>query len=178
MQKVLVKMNKKRKKIINVRPTCEYPCQWDDLIDSRKKVIVTIYTLEEGEKDNLKPGITKGKDGIYDIVVHAKEINNEVVRNALKDLEKVTGKRYVFASSHSPEDKIIAYAERLMRPLKKYGNPKEGYDFSKARTARQKAGVIGIWIGEILYEALTYKDVEAVKSLTETIKTEIEEIIK
>ncbi len=75
------------------------------------------------------------------------------------------------------EDKIIAYAGRLIRPLKKYGNPEEGYDFSKARTARQRAEVIGIWIGEILYEALTYKDVEAVKSLTETIKTEIEELI-
>lgn len=87
---------KENKKIIKVRPTCEYPCQWDDLIDSRKKLIATIYTLEEGEKDNLKPGISKGKDGIYDIVVYAKEINNEVARNALKDLEKVTGKRYVF----------------------------------------------------------------------------------
>lgn len=64
-----------------------------------------------------------------------------------------------------------------MRPLKKYGNPEEGYDFSKARTTRQKAEIIGKWIGEILYEALTYKDVEAVKSLTETIKTEIEELI-
>lgn len=168
---------KKNKKIIKVRPTCEYPCQWDDLIDSRKKVIATIYTLEEGEKDNLKPGIKKGKDGIYDIVVHAKEINNEVVRNALKDLEKVIGERYVFAGSLSPEDKIIAYAERLMKPLKKYGNPEEGYNFSKARTAKQKAEVISVWIGEILYEALTYKDVEAVKSLTETIKTEIEELI-
>ncbi len=54
----------------------------------------------------------------------------------------------------------------------------EGYDFSKARTSRQKAEVVSIWIGEILYEALTYKNAEAVKSLTETIKTEIEELIK
>ncbi len=168
----------KSKKIIKVRPTCEYPCQWDDLIDSHGKIIATIYTAKEAEKENLKLGITKGKDGIYDIVVQSKEINNEVVRNALKDLEKVTGKRYGFVGSSSPEDKIIAYAERLMRPLKKYGNPEEGYDFSRARTAKQKAEVIGIWIGEILYEAFTYKDVEAVKSLTETIKTEIEELIK
>ena len=86
---------KKRKKI---RSSCEYPSQWDDLIDSRKNVIATIYTLEEGKKDNLKPGIKKGKDGIYDIVVHANEINNEVVRNALEDLGKVTGKQYVFES--------------------------------------------------------------------------------
>jgi hypothetical protein len=65
-----------------------------------------------------------------------------------------------------------------MKPLKKYGNLKKGYDFSRARTPRQKAEIIGIWIGEILYEALTYKDVETVKSLTETIKVEIEDLIK
>lgn len=163
--------------MIKVRPTSEYPSQWDDLIASRKKVIATVYTLEEGEKDNLKLGITKGKDGIYDIVVHAEEINNEVVRNALKDLEKVTSERYVFVGSPSSEDKIIAYAERLMRPLKKYGNSEEGYDFSKAKTAKQKAEVIGVWIGEILYEALTYKDVTTIKSLTKMIKIEIEELI-
>lgn len=168
-----MKMYRKR---IRIRPACEYPCQWDDLIDSHKKVFATIYTFEEGEKDNLKPGITKGKDGIYDIVVHSEEINNEVVRNALKDLEKVTGKRYVFISFPSHEDKIIAYAERLMRPLKKYGNLDKGYDFSKARTPKQKAEVISIWIGEILYEALTYKDVESVKSLIKTIRTEIEDL--
>ena len=169
---------KEGKKIIKVRSTSEYPCQWDDLVGSRKKIIATIYILEEGGKDNIKLGITKGENGLYDIVVHAKEINNEVVRNALKDLENVTGERYVFVCSPSPEDKIIAYAERLMRPLKKYGNSKEGYDFSKARSAKQKAEVIVIWIGEILYETLTYKDIESVKSLTETIKTEIEEFIK
>jgi len=168
---------RKHKNTIRVRPTSEYPCQWDDLINSRKKVIATIYTLEEGEKDNLKPGITKGKDGIYDIVVHAKEINNEVVRNALEDLGKVTGKKYAFAGTPSTEDKIIAYAERLMRPSKKYGNPDKGYDFSKARTTKQKAEVIGIWIGEILYEALTYKDVESTKSLVKIIQTEIEDLL-
>lgn len=166
-----------RRKIIKVRLTCEYPCQWDDLVNSRKKVIATIYTLEEGEKDNIKSGITKGKNGIYDIVVHAKEINNEVVRNALRDLGKVTDKQYVFTGSPSSEDKIIAHAERLMRPLKKYGNPKEGYDFSKAKTAKQKVEVINIWIGEILYEALTYKDVESAKGLIKIIQTEIEELI-
>lgn len=168
---------RKHKNTIRVRSTCEYPCQWDDLIDSRKQIIATIYNLKEGERDNLKLGITKGKDGIYDIVVHSEEINNEVVRNALEDLGKVTGKRYVFTGSPALEDKIIAYTERLMRPLKKYGNPKKGYDFSKARTPKQKAEVINIWIGEILYEALTYKDVESTKSLINVIQTEIEELI-
>ena len=166
-----------RRKIIRLRPTCGYPCQWDDLINSSKKVIATIYTLEEGGKDNIRPGITKGKDGIYDIVVHAKEINNEVVRNALRDLEEVTDKRYVFSGSPSSEDKIIAHAERLMRPLVKYGNPEKGYNFLKARTVKEKAEVICVWIGEILYEALTYKDAKTVESLTETTKAEIEELI-
>lgn len=122
---------KRQKRPIKIKPTCEYPCQWDDVIGPDKKVIATIYTFEEGEKDNLKPGITKGKDGIYDIVVYAKEINNEVVRNALLELEKVTGKKYIFAGSPSLEDEIVAYAERLMKPLKKYGTSEEGYDFLK-----------------------------------------------
>ena len=99
------------------------------------------------------------------------------MRNALQDLKKVTKKRYVFASAPSHEDKIITYAERLMRPLKKYGDPKKGYDFSKVKTSKQKAEIIGIWIGEILYEALTYKDVESVNSLVKTIRTEIEGLI-
>lgn len=89
----------KQEKLIKVKPACEYPSQWDDLIGPGGKVIATIYTLEEGAKDQHGLGITKGKDGIYDIVVYAKEINSEVVRNALKDLEKVTGSRYVFETS-------------------------------------------------------------------------------
>jgi len=91
--------NTKPKKLetIKLKPTGEYPCQWDDLIDSKNNAIATIYTLTEGKKDNLKPGITKGTDGIYDIVVNSKEITAEVVRNALADLEKVTDKRYMLA---------------------------------------------------------------------------------
>ena len=68
------------------------------MIDSKNNVIATIYTLKEGKKDNLKSGITKAKDGIYDIVVNSKEITVEVVKNALADLEKVTDKRYVLVS--------------------------------------------------------------------------------
>ena len=98
-------MNKNTKsqklKSIKVSPTGKYPCQWDDLIDSKNNLIATIYTLKEGKKDNLKSGITKGTDGIYDIVVNSKEITVEVVRDALADLEKVTDKRYVFDTSSS-----------------------------------------------------------------------------
>lgn len=82
-------------KAIRVRPTGEYPCAWDDLIGPDRKTLVTIYTLEEGKKAGLKPGITKAKDGVYDIVVYANPINHEVVRDGLKGLEKITGKRYI-----------------------------------------------------------------------------------
>jgi len=168
---------KKHKKAIKIKPTCEYPCQWDDLIDSRNKPIATIYTLKEGIKDNKKTGITKGENGICDIVVDTREINNEVVRNALKDLEKAAEKRYIFAGSPSPEDEIIAYAERLMKPLIKYGDHEKGFNFTKARTPKEKTEVIGIWLGEILYDALTYKDDKSVKSLIKTILTEIEDLM-
>jgi hypothetical protein len=96
-----VNKNTKSKKSedIKLKPTGEYPCQWDDLIDSKNNLIATIYTLKEGKKDNLKYGITKGTGGIYDIVVNSKEITVEVVRNALADLEKVTDKRYMLATS-------------------------------------------------------------------------------
>ena len=89
----------KKHRTIKTSPTSEYPCQWDDLIGPGKKVIATLCTLQEGKKDNLKVGITKGKDGIYDIVVQAKEINNKVARNALDNLKKVTGEKYIFVSS-------------------------------------------------------------------------------
>ena len=78
----------------------------------------------------------------------------------------------------SKEDKIITFTEKLMRRLVKYGDQKKGYDFSKIKAAKEKAKIIGIWIAEILYEAITRKDVETVKSLTEIILTEIEDLIK
>lgn len=165
------------KKVVKIKPTGEYPCQWDDLIDDKGKTIATIYTEEEAKKDGLKTGIRKGRDGVYDIVVWAREINNEVVRNALKDLGKKTGTNYVLCVRRTIEDDIIAWAEKLMKPLEKYGNPKRGYDFSKASTPRQKAEIISIWVGEILYEALTYKDERVVKSLAETVKAEIQDLV-
>lgn len=167
-----------KEKIIRIKPTGQYPCQWDDLINKKNKTIATIYTENEAKGDGLKFGITKGKDGVYDIVTSAKEINNEVVRNALKDLSKKTKKKYQFITKQNLEDKLIKYANRLIKPIEKYGNQKKGYDFSKAKTPKQKTEIISIWIGEILYEALTYKDTETVKSLTTTIKTEIKELIK
>ena len=88
-------MKSRGMRVIRVRPTGEYPCAWDDLIGPGRKTLATIYALEEGKKSGLRPGITKGKDGVYDIVLLTSEINNEVVRDGLKGLEKITGKRYI-----------------------------------------------------------------------------------
>ena len=162
--------------MIKIKPTGEYPCQWDDLIDSKGNVIATVYTLKEsGWK---RPKIRKAEDGIYDIVVASEEINNEVVRNALKDLSKRTKKEYIFVTENTLEDKIIRYANKLMNVFEKYGDQKEIYDFSDIKTPKQKARLIRGWIGEILYEAMTYKDIQVIKSLISTIETKIKELIR
>ena len=93
-------MNSRTRRIVKVRPTGEYPCQWDDLIIPEKKTLATIYTLSEGKKDGLKAGIRKADDGVYDVVVKASKINYRVVRNTLKELEKITHCSYVFDSKN------------------------------------------------------------------------------
>lgn len=166
---------------INVYPTSQFPCGWDDLIIKKgkaKKVIATIYTEKEAEKNGLKFGIRKGRDEIYDIVVDATDINNEVVKSALKGLEKKTRKRYSFISNPTEEDKIIAYSDKLMALHDKYKDKNGCYDFSKASSPEEKSNIINGWIGEILYEALTYKNIKVLKSLTKTIGIEIKELIK
>lgn len=85
-------------KSIKIYPTSEYPSEWDDLIDLRKRVIATIYGREYGIKEKCKIGITRAKDGIYDIVVQVKEINNKVVQDALGKLSEITKKKYKFES--------------------------------------------------------------------------------
>ena len=161
-----------------IKPTGCYPCQWDDLIDSNKMVIATIYTEKEAKANGLKPGIRKAKDGIYNIVVCSNEINNEVVRNALKNLSKKTKQSYRFSAKSTLEDAIINYANKIMKPSEKYKDLKGNYDFSKAKIPKEKAEVIMGWIGEILYEGITYKDKNALESLVKTIKIEIQELIK
>lgn len=170
--------NRSSKSVIFITPTGEYPSQWDDLIDASRRTIATIYTEQEAKKNHLARGIKKGKDGVYDIVVDAAEINHEMVRNALTKLAKKTSRSYRLKVNATAEDRIVNFANRLMRPLGKYGNPKRGYDFSWAVSPKQKGEVIGIWIGEILYEALVYKDVKTAQSLTRMIQIEIEDLIK
>jgi len=161
-----------------IRPTGGYPCQWDDLVDIRGNTIITIYTENEAKVSGIKSGIRKAKDGIYNLVVHSNEINNEVVRNALKKLSKKTKQDYKFLAKKTLDDKIINYADKLMKPSEKYKDSEGDYDFSSAKTPKEKAEIIMGWIGEILYEGETYKDKNALESLVKTIKIEIKELIK
>jgi len=86
-------------KPIKAYQTCEYPSQWDDLINLDKEVIATISTTKEASRDKRKKGIIKAGDGIYDIVVEAKEINDKIVKDAIENLSKVTGKKYEFTAN-------------------------------------------------------------------------------
>ena len=62
------------------------------------KVHATVYTLMSAKKDppnsNPKPGITKGKDGIWDVIIDVPELKKTVVRKSLVELSKMTGIRY------------------------------------------------------------------------------------
>ena len=169
-------------KKIMVYQTSEFPCSYEDLVIKGKKggtTIATIYTEGYAKKYtaiNPLPRIKKSKKGIYDIVVDASEINSEVVRNALKDLEKKTHKKYKFICKKTAEDKIFKYAEQLIEYGKRF-KTKKGYNFDKV-TAHEKTQIIRSWIGEILYEAGVYKNLPVLKSLEKTISIEIEDLIK
>lgn len=130
------------------------------------------------KKDGLSFGIKKSKDKIYDIVVDATEINNEVVRNALKNLEKITKQKYNFISKKTPEDKIIDYANKLIKYGEKSKEKNGNYNFDMAKIFFEKNLVIRSWVGELIYEALTYKDPRTLKSLEKTINIEIKYLLK
>lgn len=165
-------------KSINVYSTSQFPSQWDDLITKEKRLIATLYTKKEAKKDNISFGVKKAKDGIYDIVVDATEINNEIVKNALKDLTKKTNKKYRFVSKRTNEDKIIDYSNKLLKYAEKFKDKEGYYDFSQVKTPYEKNLVIRSWIGELLYEAIVYKNPEVLKSLEKTMDIEIKELLK
>jgi len=84
---------------MNLKTTGEYPCQWDDIVNERGKTYATIYTLKNAREDEItKAGITKKKDGIFDMVVDAPELTKELVQTALKKLSKITGIEYKFSN--------------------------------------------------------------------------------
>ncbi len=80
---------------MNLKTTGKYPCQWDDIINKKRETYATIYTLKNARGDNItKAGITKKKDGIFDIVIDAPELTKELVQTAIKELSKITGIEY------------------------------------------------------------------------------------
>lgn len=85
-------------KIIELETSGEYPCSWDDLINLKGNTYATIYALEEARRDPedslYRTGITKGDDGIWDIIVDVPELTIDAVRHSLKDLSKKTGIEY------------------------------------------------------------------------------------
>ena len=88
------KENGGRRKM-NLKTTGEYPCQWDDIINEKRKTYAAIYTLKNAREDEItKAGITKKKDGIFDIVIDAPKLTKNIVQNALKELSKITGIEY------------------------------------------------------------------------------------
>ena len=79
-----------------MRSTNEYPCLWDDLLKKDQSTYTTVYTLEEKRKDDLNtiPRISKGQDGIWDIVLDVKQLTLDNVANSLKNLSQITGIEY------------------------------------------------------------------------------------
>ncbi len=85
----------KEKSKIALRSTGIYPCSWDDLIYETGRTYATVYTLENARENGfLEPGITKGDDGIFDIVIDAPELTEDVLRDALNNLSSTTGIKY------------------------------------------------------------------------------------
>lgn len=82
-------------KIMNLKTTGEYPCQFDDLIDKNRKTYATIYTLKNAREYGInKIGISKGKYGIFNIVKDVSKLTKNIVRNSLTELSKITGIEY------------------------------------------------------------------------------------
>lgn len=96
-------------KALNIYTVCDYPCEWDDLLDDKGQVIASIFTFEyiKNEDSSARIGITQSEDGIYDIVVNENEINNKVVQKALDALSKITAKKYKFEGIHKKLKKKI-----------------------------------------------------------------------
>lgn len=81
---------------ILLKNTTEYPCTFDDLIDSvSRETKVTVYTLKEREKDGpATTGISLSDDGIYDIVINAEKLTKELVKEAIYQLNSQTEIEY------------------------------------------------------------------------------------
>jgi len=73
---------------------------WEDLLDVvKQQTHATVYTLKYAREDKdmpKEPGITQGKDGIYHIIIDAKELTKTNIKNALEKLTEITGIDYLF----------------------------------------------------------------------------------
>ena len=76
--------------------TSEYPCKWDELIDAdTEETVVMISSMSvvpEEEKATL--GISKGGDGIWDIVIKDDNITKDRLDRLMSELSKKTGVEY------------------------------------------------------------------------------------
>lgn len=172
-------------KIIN---TSVLPIPWDYLVTNKTKQVVAIIYTENFIKENdnkdiegrkIKYGIHKGRKGVYNVVVSAKEINSCVIGRALEDLEKKTSRKYVYVGRRTYDDDIYDFAEKLiLESEKKFKTKKGHYDYNRAVKPLDKADVIGGWIGEFLHWAVTDKDARVLESLWRTVRYEIAELLK
>lgn len=70
---------------------------WEDLVDEERRTKVTVWTLgyvRESKDLPAIPGIHKGKDGIYDIIIDAPQLVRTNITDALKELTQLTGIDY------------------------------------------------------------------------------------
>ena len=77
--------------------TGELPCEWEDLITAQRNTYVTIHTLQEAKEDQLALGVSKGEDGVYDVVLDVPTLTCDVIKDALRLLSKVTGVNYRYS---------------------------------------------------------------------------------
>jgi len=89
------------KKSIKLAPMEPVPTKkWNNLLDIiNQKTHATVYTLEYAREDPdmpKEPGITQGNDGIYLIVIDAKELTKTNINAALSKLTEKTGIEYKF----------------------------------------------------------------------------------
>jgi len=80
-----------------VNTTGDYPCAFDDLLSESGHVVISVWTLKEAtyefehyseHDDAPKPGVSKGVDGVYDIILDTPQLTKDDIRKALALLAK------------------------------------------------------------------------------------------
>ena len=82
-------------KLMELKSTGQYPCQWNDIIDNKRRTYVTVYTLKNAREDGIKRAcIKKARDGVFDIVIDTSQLTKKIIVKALEDLSKITEIKY------------------------------------------------------------------------------------